>query len=171
MISLVGLPGSGKSTVGSRLAAALGMSFIDCDREIEAITGLPISMIFARDGQTGFRRMEAETIDRITSASDGVVATGGGSVLDARSRCILRERSTVVYLSGQPADFAPRLIADASRPLFEGSAPLAKLRQLFAERDSLYRATAHLIVDAGDASSQALAERLARDMKNRWPAQ
>ena len=171
LISLVGLPGSGKSTVGRQLAAALGVSFIDCDAAIEAMTGLPITMIFAREGETGFRRMEAETIDRITCASEGVVATGGGSVLDARSRFILRERSTVVYLCGQPAEFAPRLTADTSRPLFEGSTPLAKLRQLFEERDPLYRAAAHLVVDAGDAGPEALVERLAQDLTHRWLAQ
>ena len=135
------------------------------------MTGLPITIIFAREGEIGFRQIEAETIDRITCASQGVVATGGGSVLDARSRRILRERSTVVYLSGQPAEFAPRLTADTARPLLEGSAPLAKLRQLFEERDPLYRIAAHLVVDAGDAGPETLAERLAQDLSHHWQAQ
>src|SRR6187200_1129194 len=97
-VFLVGPMGSGKSAVGRQLAQRLHLRFYDSDDEIEARTGVDIPYISEREGEAGFRQREAEVIDELTRQQDVLVATGGGAILDARSRHHLRERGRVVYL-------------------------------------------------------------------------
>ena len=156
LIALIGLPGSGKSTVGRHLARGLKLRFIDSDTEIEQRIGGPIRAYFEREGEERFRDLEQEAIDSLTQATSTVLATGGGVVLREANRVALKQRSTVVYLRSKPEDLFRRLRHDSKRPLLQVADPLARLRELYAVRDPLYRETAHYIVETGRPSVPAL---------------
>ncbi len=152
MISLVGLPGSGKSTVGRQLARRLQLPFFDSDHVIEERLGCSIRVAFARDGEESFRNLEESVLDELTQIPRAVVSTGGGAVLRQATRQRLRERGYVVYLNSSPDEIARRLKHDATRPLLQVDDPLARLRDLYAARDSLYRETAHFAIETGRPS-------------------
>jgi shikimate kinase len=155
-ISLVGMPGCGKSTVGRHLARHLGLEFIDTDAVVEARIGMSIRDYFARDGEAAFRDIEQDVIDEVTQRRGTVLATGGGAVLRPSNRDALHSRSHVVYLRATAEDLARRLRHDTQRPLLQAGDPLARLRELYRERDPLYRRTAHFVVEAARPTVQAL---------------
>lgn len=159
-IFLVGLMGAGKTTVGRQLAKQLNKTFIDSDHEIEARTGVRIPVIFEIEGEAGFRKREEAIIDALTSQSEIVLGTGGGAVLSASNRELLKSRGTVVYLRGNPEQLYERTRHDKNRPLLQTEDPLAKLRSLYAERDPLYLEVADLIVDTGRQSVTSLTRQL-----------
>lgn len=146
---LVGLMGAGKTTVGRLLAKHYGSTFYDSDHEIEARTGVRIPVIFEIEGEAGFRRREEAVIAELTSLSGIVLATGGGAVLSAASRENLRKNGVVVYLRGSPEHLFERTRHDRNRPLLQTEDPLARLRELYQQRDPLYREVADIIVDTG----------------------
>lgn len=156
MYSLVAMPGGGKSTVGRHLARHLHLDFTDSDAEIERRIGCPIRVFFEREGEARFRDLEQEVIAQLTDRPDGVLATGGGVVLREANRRALRERSTVIYLRSSPEDLFRRLRHDSHRPLLQVPDPLRKLRELHAERDPLYRQTAHFVIETGRPSVATL---------------
>lgn len=156
MISLVGLPGSGKSTVGRHLAKRLHVPFLDSDHVIEQRLGCSIREYFDREGEDRFRDIEEAVIDELTAAPSGVLSTGGGAVLRPQNRRHLRDRGTVVYLNSSPEDIYKRLRHDTQRPLLQVADPLGKLRDLHAARDPLYREVAHFTVDTGRPSVATL---------------
>lgn len=164
MISLIGLPGSGKSTVGRQLARRLGLVFVDSDVEIERRLGCSIREYFEREGEDNFRDVEQTTIFELfeTSISSSlnaaalVLSTGGGSVLRSVNRKILRQNGQVVYLHSQPDDIIKRLRHDRNRPLLQVGDPLQRLRDLYTVRDPLYRETAHFVVETGRPSVATL---------------
>ena len=147
---LVGMPGVGKTTVGGLLGEALGRPFVDLDAEIERIAGMPIPEIFAAKGEAGFREIEAEAAMTASRGRGTVIATGGGTVLREANRRAMRESGTVVWLQ-----------RDLSRLPTEGR-PLSEAKgveKLYAEREPIYRAAAHLEVDANLlAGAEAVAE-------------
>ena len=168
MIALIGLPGSGKSTVGRQLARRLGVSFIDSDAEIEKRLGCAIKAYFEREGEESFRDVEQEVIAGLArqctnsaqsaqSANSAppdqpfncVLSTGGGAVLRQANRDCLRTSGQVVYLRSSPDEVFKRLRHDRNRPLLQVADPLQRLRDLYAERDPLYQQTAHFVVDSG----------------------
>ena len=151
-IALVGLPGVGKSTVGRHLARSLQRPFFDSDAEIEREIGCTIREFFEREGEARFRDIEQRVIQALTALPDAVLATGGGAVLREASREGLHSASTVVYLRSTPEDLFRRLRHDTHRPLLQVRDPLRKLRELFAERDPLYRKTAHFTIETGRPS-------------------
>ncbi len=155
-ISLVGLPGGGKSTVGRHLARTLGLKFLDTDVEIESRIGCPIRLFFERDGEASFRAIERDVLSEVVRQPDTVIATGGGAVVIEANRRALREHTTVVYLRSTPEELFRRLRHDTHRPMLQVADPLRKLRDLFAERDPLYRATAHFIIETGRPSVHTL---------------
>ena len=155
-ISLVGLPGSGKSTVGRQLAKRLQVPFTDSDHVIEERIGCSIREFFEREGELRFRDVEAEVIDELTQNGPGVLATGGGTVLRPANREALQARGQVVYLRSTPEEVFRRVRHDVNRPLLQVADPLNRLRDLFAIRDPLYRATAHFVVDTGRPSVPTL---------------
>ena len=155
-VSLVGLPGSGKSTVGRQLARRLGFLFVDSDHVIEQRLGCSIREYFEREGEDSFRDVEAAVIDELTLNHHGVIATGGGSVLRQVNRAHLHARTQVVYLRSTPEEVFRRLRHDVNRPLLQVNDPLGRLRDLFAARDPLYRETAHFIVETGRPSVATL---------------
>jgi shikimate kinase len=156
VLSLVGLPGSGKSTVGRHLARRLQQPFYDSDQVIEQRLGCSIREYFEREGEQRFRDLEAGVIDELTSLPAAVISTGGGSVLRAENRQRLRERGQVVYLRSHPDELFRRLRHDKKRPLLQVADPLQRLRDLYAERDPLYRETAHFIIETGRPSVSTL---------------
>jgi shikimate kinase len=151
-IALVGLPGVGKSTVGRHLARGLRRSFFDSDAEIEREIGCTIREFFEREGEARFRDIEQRVIAGLASLPDAVLATGGGAVLREANQHALRSASTVVYLRSTPEELFRRLRHDTHRPLLQVRDPLRKLRDLFAERDPLYRRTAHFTIETGRPS-------------------
>ena len=152
MIALVGLPGSGKSTVGRQLARRLQLPFFDSDHVIEDRLGCSIRVAFARDGELAFRDLEETVLDELTQRHRAVVSTGGGAVLRPTTRQRLHDRGFVVYLNSSPEEIARRLKHDTSRPLLQVEDPLTRLRELYAARDGLYRETAHFTVETGRPS-------------------
>jgi shikimate kinase len=159
-IFLVGLMGAGKTSVGRLLAKRLGKRFLDSDHEIEARTGVRIPVIFEIEGEAGFRQREVSMIDELTRCDDVVLATGGGAVMDPRNREALHARGTVVYLRANVDDLWNRTRRDRNRPLLQTADPRARLAELMAARDPLYREVAHLVVDTGAQSLRTLVVRL-----------
>ena len=156
MIALVGLPGSGKTTVGRQLARRLQLPFVDSDHEIEVRIGCSIREFFEREGEASFRDIEQEVIDTLTQGTSKVLSTGGGAVLREANRQFLRERGRTVYLKSTPEELFRRLRHDSNRPLLQVADPLAKLRTLLAERDPLYKEVAHFILETGRPSVATL---------------
>ncbi len=152
IFSLVGLPGSGKSTVGRHLARRLQLPFTDSDQVIEARLGYSIRQFFEQDGESRFRDLEASVIDELTLNPSGVLSTGGGSVLRPENRRHLHERGRVIYLKSSPDALFRRLRHDRNRPLLQVDDPLTRLRDLYAIRDPLYRETAHFTIETGRPS-------------------
>ena len=148
MYALVGLPGSGKSTVGRHLARKLNLPFFDSDHAIEQRLGCSIREFFEVEGEERFRDIESEVIDQLTQGPEGVLSTGGGTVLRALNRERLRQRGLVFYLRTSPEDVFRRLRHDQSRPLLQVADPLLRLRELFEARDPLYTQTAHHVVES-----------------------
>jgi shikimate kinase len=155
-IALVGLPGSGKSTIGRQLARRLNLSFVDSDLVIESRLGCSIREFFEREGEDRFRDIEESTIDELTLDPASVLSTGGGAVLRENNRLRLRQRCRVVYLRSSPEEVFRRLRHDRNRPLLQVADPLQRLRDLFSARDALYRETAHFVIDTGRPSVATL---------------
>jgi len=147
VLALVGMPGSGKSTVGRQLARKLGVGFVDCDQVIELRIGMAIKDFFASQGEQAFRDIESQVIDDMTRTACGVLATGGGAVLKEANRQLLRERTQVIYLRVQPEEIFRRLKNDQQRPLLQVDDPKLKIQQLFEERDPYYQAAAHFVIE------------------------
>jgi shikimate kinase len=149
LISLIGLPGVGKSTIGRRLAQRLELDFVDCDAAIEARLNLSIRAFFEMEGEARFREIESAQLVELMDRDDTVLATGGGVVLSETNRELLRRRTRCIYLHAAPDALFHRLKRDTRRPLLQGPDPAARLSKLFDERDPLYRQTAALEVAVG----------------------
>jgi shikimate kinase len=154
VVSLVGLPGGGKSTVGRQLAKRLGARFLDADLVLEERIGMPIRQFFEEFGEAAFRDREAQVIDELTAPSGLplILATGGGALLRQANRECLHARTTVIYLRSTPEELYRRLRHDTQRPLLQVADPLAKLRELYEQRHELYEQTAHYCIDTGRPS-------------------
>jgi shikimate kinase len=149
-LALVGLMGSGKSSVGRVLARRLDRRFVDLDKRIVADAGLTIPEIFERDGEAGFRRLEADALGAVLADDEPVVlATGGGVVVRPENVDALRAGATVVWLRGTPETLAGRVGDGKGRPLLTSGdeSIVDRLRRLSGERDHAYRVAAHLVVD------------------------
>jgi shikimate kinase len=158
-VALIGPMGSGKSSIGRRLAKALALPFIDTDAEIARLHG-PIPELFAAGGERGFRELERAVVAEAL-ARDGVVALGGGAVLDPDTRRDL-ERCTVVLLTVSEAAVAAR-IAGGRRPLLTDG--IDSWRRIRDERAALYDALADVTVDTSSRPITALAEELAERLR------
>lgn len=143
---LVGLPGSGKSTIGRRLAKALGVGLLDTDVAIEQRTGRSIADIFATDGEQEFRRIEEDVVRAALADHDGVLSLGGGAVTSPVVRAALAGH-TVVYLEISAAEGVRRTGGNTVRPLLAGPDRAEKYRALMAKRAPLYRRVATMRVD------------------------
>lgn len=153
--------GAGKTSVGQSLAHFANMDFIDIDAQIEKIAKMPIPHIFEMHGEGHFRYLEHEVYrEMIPSLQNTVISTGGGAVLDERTRTILRENALIVYLTASPATILARIGGSDDRPLLRGSAKIAKIAKISAlmlEREDVYRSTCHFAVDTDTLSIDACA--------------
>ncbi|GAB4126321.1 MAG: hypothetical protein Fur0040_08910 [Sideroxydans sp.] len=163
-IILVGLMGSGKTTVGRLLAKQLGKSFVDCDEEIQKRTGVTIPHIFDVEGEAGFRQRESAMLEELTQRHGMVLATGGGAVLSEHNRAVLKRAGVVVYLNSSVHDLWQRTRHDHNRPLLQTADPQAKLQELFVQRDPLYREVADLVVPTGRQNVHVLLQRLCQQL-------
>ncbi|MFO1322630.1 MAG: shikimate kinase [Burkholderiales bacterium] len=145
---LVGLPGAGKSTLGRQLARRLAKRFVDADAELEQRLGVSIPTIFEIEGEAGFRDREEATLAELTRMDGIVLSTGGGAVLRPANRLRLRENGTVLYLHAEPTTLWSRIRHSRNRPLLQTADPLARLAELYAQRDGLYRETADHVVES-----------------------
>ena len=146
--------------MGRHLAKRLGWAFTDSDAVIEKRIGCPIKLFFEREGEVRFRDIEAEVLVELALLRQTVIATGGGAVLRESNRQALRASCDVVYLRSTPEELFRRLRHDTQRPLLQVADPLARLRQLHAERDPLYEQVAHFVVDTGRPSVPTLVNML-----------
>jgi len=169
-IILVGLMGSGKTTVGKALARKLGVPFVDSDHEIEARTGVRIPTIFEVEGEAGFRRREAQVIAELCAQDGIVIATGGGAVMDPENRRVMRQGAWVVYLDVPVRLLFERTRHDDNRPLLKVADPMAKLESLRALRDPLYREVADFVLDGGRYHSNQAVQRLFKEWETRCAA-
>ncbi len=167
-IYLVGLMGSGKTTIGRSLAKRLELDFIDSDREIELRTGVSIPTIFEIEGEDGFRKREAQMIADLARVPGRVIATGGGVVLRQENRTNLMASGFVVYLNVPPQTLWERTRHDRNRPLLQVADPLGKLSELHAQRDAYYREIADLIIDSSRINAQAVLQLLIKEVGERW---
>lgn len=154
---LIGLPGSGKSTVGPLVASELGCQFMDLDRRIEASSGSTVTEIFATQGERAFRELEREAMDAVLAATPAVVAPGGGWAAQPGNVAAVEGRAVLVYLAIPPEVAARRLLGDASRPLLAGTAhPAETLARMLEAREAFYR-LADLEVDAAAGPPELVA--------------
>lgn len=137
-VTLVGLMGAGKSTVGRRLAQAMGRDFYDSDDEIEKAAGLPISEIFALHGEAEFRRGEQKVLARLLSGPPHVLATGGGAYLNPDTRALLRQQAVTVWLAADLDTLWKRVSKRSHRPLLRTDNPRQVLSDLFESRKPIY---------------------------------
>ena len=137
-IILVGMPGSGKSSIGRRLAARLGRPFLDADTEIEAAAGLPITEIFSRYGEAHFRDGERRVIARLIDGGPMVLATGGGAFVQPATQALILERGIAVWLDSDVATLVERVGRRDTRPLLRDGDPKEIVARLKAEREAAY---------------------------------
>lgn len=149
-VVLVGLMGAGKTTVGRRLAARLGLPFRDSDHEIEAASNMSIPDIFALYGEPQFRQLEQRVIARLLGQGPMVLATGGGAYMDAETRARVGERAVAVWLRADLDTLMRRVRKRSNRPLLQNPDPEGTMRGLMAARHPTY-ALADLTVDSHDA--------------------
>lgn len=157
---LVGMMGSGKTTMGRLLAKQLGKRFIDTDEEIQRRTGVTIPHIFDVEGEDGFRARETATIGDLLQYNGLVLATGGGAVVAEANRELLAQGGVVIYLKGSVSDLYQRTRHDRGRPLLQTADPRAKLTELLLVRDPLYHEVADIVVHTGRQNVHALMHHL-----------
>ncbi len=161
---LVGMMGSGKTTIGRALARHLGKTFVDSDEEIQKRTGVTIPHIFDIEGEAGFRQRESAVICDLAGRDNMVLATGGGAVLTERNRAALQQNGIVIYLKAGVHDLWQRTRHDRNRPLLQTADPHAKLAELFQQRDPLYLQVADIVIQSGRQSAHALMLHLADEI-------
>ena len=159
-VFLIGMMGSGKTTLGRALAQRLELPFVDTDKVLVERTGVPVTTIFEIEGEEGFRRRESAVLAELAEGEARVVATGGGAVLAAANRELMRSRGTVVYLRARLEHLWERTRHDTTRPLLATPNPRATLAELMQGRDPLYREAAHIVVDTGSQASATLVARV-----------
>lgn len=166
VIALLGLRGAGKSTIGPRLAARLGLAFVELDAAIEKTAGLTLSEIFQIHGESYYRRVERETLMALLAGHDGMVlATGGSIVNDKETYKLLRRRAVTVWLKARPEDHWNRVIQQGDqRPMAQHPHAMAELRALLSARERLYAEAEH-VVDTSRVAVEVAVERLVRELK------
>jgi shikimate kinase len=159
-IFLIGPMGSGKTSLGRRVAPRLGLNFIDLDEELERRCGVEVAVIFEIEGEAGFRERERELLAEIASGCGQLVATGGGSVLDPRNREVLRRNGLVVWLRTSVDQQLRRLERDRRRPLLAAPDRRERLTRMAELRNPLYAETAELVFESRNRPMAAMAEAL-----------
>jgi len=165
-VFLVGMPGSGKSTIGKALAKALNRPFIDLDHAIEERCGVAIPVIFEIEGEQGFRKRETQALQEVTAnQAASVVATGGGAVLAAQNRELIGQQGITVYLKAPIDELLRRTSRDRNRPLLVTDDPKARLQALYEQRSPIYDALADIVLETGIASASATVQQIVSRLK------
>jgi XRE family transcriptional regulator, aerobic/anaerobic benzoate catabolism transcriptional regulator len=165
-VALLGLRGAGKSTLGAKLAAALGVPFIELDREVEREAGAELGEVFALYGQEAYRRFERRALERVLRSNQAaVIAAGGSLVTDPDTYRLLLDRCRTVWLKAKPEEHMNRVIAQGDTRPFKGrSAALDEIRKLLADRDRLY-SRADTTIETSGRSLKAAFEELKSKVK------
>lgn len=147
MLWLIGMMGSGKSTVGREVAARCGLDFVDTDQLVASVTDSSITDLWGTEGEQSFRRLESQMIASAAAGEQVVVATGGGVVLEPANIDLMRGAGLVVWLTASPEALAQRIGRDSSRPLIaQAGDPVEALRRLLAQREPRYAEAAHATI-------------------------
>ena len=167
-IYLIGPMGSGKTTIGRRVAKRLKMEFLDCDRNLEKQTGASVNLIFDVEGESGFRNRESRMLKVLTSRHNILLATGGGTVLEQQNRELLKRTGLVVYLQTPVSLRLHRLRQDRTRPLLQEGDREQKLTRLAADRNPIYEELADLVFPARKDGLEIAAHHLAEAILSYW---
>jgi shikimate kinase len=162
-IVIVGMPGSGKSAVGRKLAARFSIPFFDADEEIEAAAGMKIEQIFERYGEAEFRKGERRVIARLLEQPIQVLATGGGAFLDPETRALIRTKAISVWLRADLETLLERTGRRSDRPLLKKGDPRDILKQLSVEREPIY-AEADVTADSDNRPAEETVERVLKGL-------
>lgn len=165
-IYLIGPMGSGKTTIGQRVAKLLDLEFFDSDREMESQTGASVNLIFDIEGETGFRARETKLLQTLTARKNILLATGGGVILKSENRELLRHSGLVVYLKTSVNQQQRRLRRDRSRPLLQTGDRLKKLTELAEARNPLYEGLAHIVFPSQNRGPNIAAKLLANTIQS-----
>ena len=160
--------GSGKTTIGQRVAKYLEMEFLDCDRNLEKHTGASVNLIFDIEGESGFRKRESKMLEALTARKNILLATGGGTVLKEENRQLLKQTGLVVYLQTPVGLQMQRLRLDRTRPLLQEGNRKQKLGKLAADRNPIYEELADLIFDSRKGGPNITAQQLTEDILTCW---
>ncbi len=164
-IVLIGMPGSGKSSVGRRLAQRLGLEFIDSDAKIEeAAGGMSVSDIFVRHGEPEFRSLEARVIARLLESGPTVIATGGGAFLNSNTQALIRQHGLSIWLKAEVDILLRRVKRKNDRPLLHGDDPEGVLRRLLSERKTSYE-KADITVISREAPHETVVDSIIEELK------
>ena len=150
---LVGPMGAGKTSVGKVLADRLDLKFIDSDHELEVRCGADIPWIFDIEGEAGFRARETEVLTELCNQSGILLATGGGAVISAENRQLLRKAGVVVHLSASAEQIYQRVRHDHNRPLLQVDDPRAAIADILEKREPLYREVADIVICSSEKES------------------
>lgn len=166
-IYLIGPMGSGKTTVGQRLAKKLNLEFYDCDHEIEERTGVSINLIFDIEGEDGFRKREHRMLSELTAREGVLIATGGGVVTSEANRTLLRRTGIVIYLKATVSQQMERLRLDKSRPLLQTEDREKKLEELAEARNPWYEELADLRFPARNRNVENTVNQILLELEER----
>jgi shikimate kinase len=159
-IILVGMPGSGKTTIGKSLARHLRKPFIDLDHHIEQRCGVKIPIIFEIEGEAGFRKRETTVLEEVMAQDNMVLATGGGAILSETNRQLLSNGGCVIYLKASVEDLYRRTSRDQNRPLLKSANPRKRLTELLAQRAPLYESIADITIETGAGSITSVVQKI-----------
>jgi len=168
---VIGPTGAGKTSVGRRLAAHYGLSFLDLDQEIERHCGVPVATIFEIEGEAGFRQRESALLEACSRREEVLLATGAGAVLDAANRRRLAERGFVLWLDASVEQQLERLARDHKRPLLAVADRRGRLEAMAAQRGPLYREAADLVVAGAHEDVAAACARCIALLDRCWKRQ
>jgi shikimate kinase len=165
-VGLVGMMGAGKTSIGKRLAARMGVPFRDADHEIEAAAGMSVSEIFARFGEPYFREGERRVIARLLTEAPHVLATGGGAFMDGATRAAMKNQAFTIWLRAPVGLLLARVSQRGNRPLLKTDDPAGTLTRLLAVREPVY-AEAALTLDSADEPHAVAVDRIVAALKER----
>lgn len=151
-VILIGFMGTGKTSIGRRVAQSLGFDFVDTDERIIEKAGMPITEIFAEQGEEKFRDLESTVLRSTTARKNQVISTGGGVVLREENREVLARSGYVIWLNASPEAILERVSRNQERPLLQAADPLGTIREMLKQREPLYLATADFTIDTDGLS-------------------
>lgn len=159
-ITLIGLRGSGKTTIGRKLSEKLQMKLQDSDQLIIKKTGLSIKEIVKNHGWDFFRKIEKEVIKEIFQETGQIIATGGGVILDPDNIDIIKKNSTVVYLECSPEICVKRINNDPQRPKFTNKKPIDELKELLRQREKIYKSTSDFTINTSSENKEEITKKI-----------